>query len=89
MKKRKHGFGMPFAEWVREDRHLRDLAVDCMRGFKTRGYLRGEFIDQLIADGTLEIDGGLAWDTMMLEPWFRARTTGAQLSANSEAGAYY
>lgn len=89
LKKRKHGFGMPFAEWVREDRHLRDLAVDCMRGFKTRGYLRGEFIDQLIAGGTPEIDDGLAWDIMMLELWFRSRTTGAQPSTNSAADSYY
>lgn len=87
LKKRKHGFGMPFAEWIRGDRHLRDLAVDCMRGFKARGYLQGEFIEKLIAGGTPEIDDGLAWDIMMLELWFRSRTTGAQPSAHSETGA--
>lgn len=72
LSKRKHGFGMPFAEWTREDPELRDLAVDCMRGFAQRGYLRKDFIERVIS-GKVGIEQGLAWDVMMIELWFRAR----------------
>lgn len=70
--KRKHGFGMPYAEWPREDPRLREIAADCLAGFKRRRYLRGDFLDGLFAPGEPS-RGVLIWDIMMLELWFRAR----------------
>lgn len=71
--KRKHGFGMPFVEWPREDPALRRIAVDCVAGFKRRGYLRPDFLDRLMGERGDGSHDGLVWDVMMLELWFRER----------------
>lgn len=67
--KHKHGFGMPFSEWPREHPELREIAHDCVAGFKRRHYLRAGFLDRLLDDG----HDSLVWDVMMLELWFRER----------------
>lgn len=85
LSKRKHGFGMPFAEWTREDPGLREVAVDCMRGFARRGYLRQDFIERLIG-GEVHIEQGLAWDVMMIELWFRERDEASLASEGTMAG---
>ncbi len=69
--KRKHGFGMPFAEWPRQDPELRAIAVDCIEGMKRRGYLRPSFLDRVIAGDEDGVYSGLVWDIIMLELWFR------------------
>ncbi|HYM03687.1 MAG TPA: asparagine synthase-related protein [Stellaceae bacterium] len=74
--KRKHGFGMPFTEWPRENPTLHEIAVECVRGFARRGYLRSDFLDRVIgSDGAYD---GLVWDIVMLELWFREREATAQ-----------
>jgi len=76
--KRKHGFGMPFTEWPRENPQLREVAVDCIRGFARRNYLRADFLERMIgADGSGAYDG-LVWDIVMLELWFREREASRQ-----------
>jgi asparagine synthase (glutamine-hydrolysing) len=86
LRKRKHGFGMPFAEWIREDPALRAVAVECLQGFKRRGYLRGEFIDRLIADSVPGVADALAWDIMMIELWFRDREAGLRSARHAGFG---
>jgi len=78
--KTKHGFGMPFAEWLGRDPDLRALASDCVSGFARRGFLRKSFLDRINAalgqaGGTSEA-GGLAWDITMLELWLSSRSIG-------------
>ena len=72
--KTKHGFGLPFGLWLRENRRLRDLVNSSLNDHKKRGIVRPEFIDQLI--GTHLADhpayyGTMAWVLMMLEQWFQ------------------
>ena len=69
--KRKHGFGMPFTEWPREDAGLREITVDCLEGFKRRGYLRADFLDRMIRDDQDGHFDVLIWDILILELWFR------------------
>lgn len=71
--KHKHGFGMPFSEWPREHPELREIARDCLAGFKRRHYLRAAFLDRLLDDGEGQRHDSLVWDVMMLELWFRER----------------
>jgi len=75
--KQKHGFGMPFGNWLRAAPALRDLALDAIARFKRRGYLRPGFVDRLSDDHRAGRDGpyaGMVWDLMMLELWFASRT---------------
>lgn len=73
--KRKHGFGLPFGPWMREHRPLRDLAYDSLTRLKTRGHIRPEFIDRLIAlhrDQHAAYYGELIWILMVLDLWMEA-----------------
>lgn len=73
--KSKHGFGLPFGLWMREDRRLQDLAYDSLRDLGDRGVVRRDFIDRLIAlhrDGHAPYYGELVWVLMMLEQWWAA-----------------
>lgn len=46
--KRKHGFGLPFGMWLRDDRRLHELAQDMIRKVRSHGWIRGQFIDDLM-----------------------------------------
>jgi asparagine synthase (glutamine-hydrolysing) len=70
--KRKHGFGIPYMEWPKENRELREIAVDCAESLKRRAYLRPDFLHSVIEDKSGIYDA-LVWDIMMLELWFRER----------------
>ena len=88
LNKQKHGFGMPFAEWLRQDRRLRDLAHDSLQSFRRRGYLRADFLDRLLAtqaDGRTTANDGLLWDLTMLEMWLQVRAPGAQGASTVQA----
>ncbi len=70
--KKKHGFGMPFYEWTRDDPRLRALAYDSLGKLRGRHLLRPEFIDSVMAEHTkaeATLYDGLVWDLMMLELW--------------------
>jgi asparagine synthase (glutamine-hydrolysing) len=71
--KRKHGFGMPFAEWPRQDPELHAIAMDCLAGFQRRHYLRADFLERLRNGAEGASHDGLVWDIMMLELWMRER----------------
>lgn len=72
LSKQKHGFGMPFTEWVRAAGDLRGLAEQGLRDFARRDILADGIIDEILGDlsGVRESRFiGLAWDVMMLEFW--------------------
>jgi len=74
--KEKHGFGLPFGVWLREDPTLRELARDSLDGLRARGIVRPAMIDELThtrLDEHAGYFGTLTWVLMMLEQWFRAR----------------
>jgi asparagine synthase (glutamine-hydrolysing) len=72
--KSKHGFGLPFGVWMREDQGLRDLAGDALAGLKHRHIFRPEFIDEATRLHREETAAGyygeLVWLMTMLELWY-------------------
>ena len=72
--KSKHGFGLPFGVWMSEDGQLRELAYDSLAGFRRRGYLNPDYLDQLIdahRSGNSAYYGVMIWVIMMLELWLQ------------------
>jgi asparagine synthase (glutamine-hydrolysing) len=70
--KSKHGFGLPFGVWMRDDPALNDMAESALRAFAKRGIIRPDFIDHAI--GLLRGDapgyyGELIWILVTLEFW--------------------
>lgn len=43
--KKKHGFGLPFGLWLRENKRLQGLVNSTLNDLKKRGIVRPEFID--------------------------------------------
>ncbi len=71
--KSKHGFGLPFGEWLKTDRALQELALGSLDSLKNRNIFRPEFIDELIrlhAENHSGYYGTLIWVLVMLEQWF-------------------
>ena len=72
--KKKHGFGMPFGDWLLAAGPLRDLAFDSMSGLKARGIVRSSFVDDLCNVRLREhanYYGGFMWVLMILELWLQ------------------
>lgn len=73
LSKSKHGFGLPFGEWLKTDKALQELALDSLSSLKSRNIFRPEFIDELIrlhAKNHSGYYGTMIWVLMMLEQWF-------------------
>jgi asparagine synthase (glutamine-hydrolysing) len=73
--KPKHGFGLPFGEWLKESPRLQDAVYSSLHDFKSRKLLKAEFIDDLIAThrgGHAAYYGTMIWVIAMLELWLRA-----------------
>ena len=73
LNKPKHGFGMPFGIWLKEQPELADMVYGRLQALKMRGIFRSTFIDQLIEDqkqGHASYFGFFLWDLAMLEAWF-------------------
>ena len=76
--KRKHGFGLPFGEWLHTVTELKDAAYGAARAHARRGYVRSEFIERMIRAHDSEhagFYGSMIWTVMMLELWLQAHTT--------------
>ena len=73
--KKKHGFGLPFGDWLISHDVLQGMAFDSLNSLKKRGIIRPDFIDDLI-NNKLKAHpnyyGGLIWILMILEQWFDA-----------------
>jgi len=79
--KQKHGFGLPFGDWLVAHKALGDLAFDSLDGLKKRGVVRPDFIDDLRSNKLKEhanYYGGLVWVLMILEQWFHAHDSDSQ-----------
>jgi asparagine synthase (glutamine-hydrolysing) len=76
IKKKKQGFGIPVAVWMKSDPRMRELTRDTLLSPRTyqRGYLRRSFVEDLIqkheADRTV-FYGDTLWTILALELWFR------------------
>jgi asparagine synthase (glutamine-hydrolysing) len=75
--KKKHGFGIPVAGWMKSDRRLRELLHDTLRSARARerGYFRRDFLDGLFqkhdAEGSSTYYGDTLWTVLALELWHR------------------
>jgi asparagine synthase (glutamine-hydrolysing) len=75
LRKKKHGFGLPFGVWLREHAGLQGVADDALRSLARRGIVRPAFLHDVVRLHRTEHAGyyGVAiWFLMMLEHWFRA-----------------
>lgn len=74
IQKKKHGFGIPVATWLKSDRRMREFSRDILFSARSlgRGYFRREFLDGLIRlhesdDSTYYGDN--IWSFLILELW--------------------
>ena len=74
--KPKHGFGLPFGVWLREDAHLQELARSALSALAQRDIFRREFLTEVErlfwSDAASSYYGELVWLLAMLELWFAA-----------------
>lgn len=72
--KTKHGFGMPFGEWLTRQPPLAARADEALASLAARGLVRPEFIAHLrrqVAQGHASYFGTMVWVLMILELWLR------------------
>lgn len=76
IEKSKHGFGLPFGLWLRDDDDLRELASRALTSLQQREIFQPSFIVEALrlyrADGAPSYFGELVWILMMLELWLDA-----------------
>ena len=76
LQKKKHGFGIPVALWMRSDPAMRELAHDTLMSARAfgRGYFRKSFVEDLFQRHQAGVDtfyGDTLWTFLMLELWHR------------------
>jgi asparagine synthase (glutamine-hydrolysing) len=76
VRKKKHGFGVPVAVWMKTDPRMRELAHDTLLSTRAagRGYFRPGFIQDLLRRHETNDDnyyGDILWTFLMLELWHR------------------
>lgn len=75
IRKKKHGFGLPFGRWLTNHPALHELAYGALQSLRTRGFVRARFIDDLFQERLEEHPGyygEMVWILMMLELWMQA-----------------
>jgi asparagine synthase (glutamine-hydrolysing) len=74
IQKKKHGFGIPVASWLKTDRRLREFSRDVLFSAraKERGYFKREFLEDLIRKHETDDStyyGDTLWSFFVLELW--------------------
>jgi asparagine synthase (glutamine-hydrolysing) len=72
--KRKHGFGLPFGEWLRTEPSLRELTQQSLQSLQQRGIFRAQCIEQLLRshqEDHAAYFGSMVWALVMLELWLQ------------------
>ncbi|MBV6416814.1 MAG: Asparagine synthetase [glutamine-hydrolyzing] 1 [Steroidobacteraceae bacterium] len=73
--KQKHGFGLPFGEWLKEHAALRELIFGHLQRLGRRGIVKQSFLDRIVnehAAGDSGYYGYAIWDFAMFEAWLAA-----------------
>ena len=74
--KSKKGFGLPFGVWATRHPALQEFADDSLKSLATRGIVRADFIQRLLAEHLPEHPGyygEMVWILTMLEHWLRGQ----------------
>jgi asparagine synthase (glutamine-hydrolysing) len=72
--KQKHGFGLPFGQWLKTHAELQDLVYTSIDTLPARGLFHAELLDRVTAEhreGHASYYGYAIWDLVMLEQWFQ------------------
>jgi asparagine synthase (glutamine-hydrolysing) len=88
--KPKHGFGLPFEEFLQSHRPLREFAHASLRALGKRGYFDRGFLDRLaplVLAGTAPSLAGV-WDMVCLESWLASRDHTAGAVQRAAAGGW-
>lgn len=90
VRKKKHGFGLPFGLWLQSHAQLRAFAFDNLAQLRRRAIVRPAFIDDL--QGRLlhqhpAYHGTMVWILMMLEQWLSAHAQATAFVCGSAAAA--
>ena len=73
--KKKHGFGMPFGNWMVAHTGVRAMATGSLESLRDRGIVRRAFFDELLEFVVAKhagFYGELVWVMIMLEQWLAA-----------------
>jgi asparagine synthase (glutamine-hydrolysing) len=74
--KTKHGFGLPFGEWLRKSSRLQELVRESLGSLGRRGFVRADFIAELLRAHREEhagFYGTFVWVLVLLEQWLQAQ----------------
>jgi asparagine synthase (glutamine-hydrolysing) len=74
LSKSKHGFGLPFGLWMKQNKTLRELALDTLLAFKARKIISEPLIDKVLdAHQSVHASyyGELIWIMVVLELWLQ------------------
>ncbi len=85
LRKKKHGFGLPFGTWLVRHAPLRELAEDALAGVAGRGIVRASLANALLRERLPQAPGfygELVWILLMLELWLRAHEGQAPVDAD-------
>ncbi|PLW81512.1 asparagine synthase [Kineobactrum sediminis] len=77
LNKEKHGFGLPFGLWMKEQPALQQLTDETLKKLKQRGIFRPDFIEDAITNhksGHSGYFGELIWIMVSLEFWLASRS---------------
>ena len=72
--KSKHGFGLPFGLWMKENQTLKEIALDNLVAFKKRKIVNDSLIDNVLdAHNSVHASyyGELIWIMVVLELWLQ------------------
>jgi asparagine synthase (glutamine-hydrolysing) len=75
LRKKKHGFGLPYGHWTLRHAGLRRLTEESLEGIARRGIVREQFVRDLLEKQLREAPGyygEMVWILVMLEQWLRA-----------------
>ena len=74
IRKKKHGFGLPFGPWLLKDQALFRFATAALEQLTERGFIRRELVHDLLSTRLNEHSGfygEMVWILMTLEHWLK------------------
>ena len=76
IRKKKHGFGLPFGHWLKTNKELQDLVYGSLDSLGKRRIFVADFLERVAAEhkgGDPGYYGSAIWDLITLEQWLLAR----------------